>query len=578
MERKYVTLGLLLLLLISLFTIPELHAAENHSISQVYVELPQVDVYLNEAVSESQAENAQAYLGERSLSFQSIHKAGEEGVHYILLLDISASVPRRQFGKIKEGIFDFAGELRAEDQLSLYTFGDEVTRIFADSKQVQDLAATVKAIENRDQNTLLFEAMDQAAKQIQAERIKERTVLIVITDGEDFAVGKSTQNETMRTLEEKGIPLYACAVGSAQKEYVNSLGETARTSGGQMVLMKNGESGAALAELKESIENASVISFAAENNVVSRSMEKLVLTFADSGEMFTKDILVTNFKPDEIAPEILSVQRKSETELLIRFSETVLGAENPVGWQVTRDGEKIAVESAEMSGKDAVCLTMGSVLYAGEYQLFSSRVTDDSHEKNSLQGQFSVLMEGESAPEEVNMPETAVTAEKNSWVIWGIIGGASLILSAVIVLIAMRSRKKEKTIVQIPKEREEIFREGEALKVGDPDVHEYVRIERVQGLPVTILVDADGRNVRKIDARLDKSLFIGRNKANNYSFDDPSMSGQHFVLEYDGRTMYVTDLNSSNGTRVNGIEIGQRHVLHPGDVISAGMIRFRIQW
>ena len=132
--------------------------------------------------------------------------------------------------------------------------------------------------------------------------------------------------------------------------------------------------------------------------------------------------------------------------------------------------------------------------------------------------------------------------------------------------------------MQIPKEREKIFREGEALKVGDPDVHEHVRIERVQGLPVTILVDADGRNIRKIDARLDKSLFIGRNKANNYSFDDPSMSGQHFVLEYDSRTMYVTDLNSSNGTRVNGIPVGQRHVLHPGDVISAGMMRFKIQW
>ena len=103
MERKYVTLGLLLLLLISLFTIPELHAAENHSISQVYVELPQVDVYLNEAVSESQAENAQAYLGERSLSFQSIHKAGEEGVHYILLLDISASVPRLSIRQNQRG-------------------------------------------------------------------------------------------------------------------------------------------------------------------------------------------------------------------------------------------------------------------------------------------------------------------------------------------------------------------------------------------------------------------------------------------------------------------------------------------
>ena len=57
------------------------------------------------------------------------------------------------------------------------------------------------------------------------------------------------------------------------------------------------------------------------------------------------------------------------------------------------------------------------------------------------------------------------------------------------------------------------------------------------------------------------------------------MSKQHFNLsvEADGN-VYVTDLGSLNGTAVNGVRIQGSRKLEPGDEISAGNIRFVIQW
>lgn len=43
-------------------------------------------------------------------------------------------------------------------------------------------------------------------------------------------------------------------------------------------------------------------------------------------------------------------------------------------------------------------------------------------------------------------------------------------------------------------------------------------------------------------------------------------------------SFYVTDLDSTNGTRVNGIRITSRCRLKNGDVIQAGSLKIIITW
>ncbi|MDH5446623.1 MAG: FHA domain-containing protein [Gammaproteobacteria bacterium] len=79
------------------------------------------------------------------------------------------------------------------------------------------------------------------------------------------------------------------------------------------------------------------------------------------------------------------------------------------------------------------------------------------------------------------------------------------------------------------------------------------------------------------DFPIDKNLIsIGRNTGNDIQLDDAAVSGQHAQIvvepnEYldDHNNIYIEDLDSTNGTQVNGLAI-TRHLLKNGDQLQIG--------
>lgn len=71
----------------------------------------------------------------------------------------------------------------------------------------------------------------------------------------------------------------------------------------------------------------------------------------------------------------------------------------------------------------------------------------------------------------------------------------------------------------------------------------------------------------------DNPITIGRDKINNISIDDKTLSAQHFrIVPKDGQ-WFVLDLNSTNGTFVDGERIRYREIKH-GSQIHAGQNQF----
>ena len=64
---------------------------------------------------------------------------------------------------------------------------------------------------------------------------------------------------------------------------------------------------------------------------------------------------------------------------------------------------------------------------------------------------------------------------------------------------------------------------------------------------------------------------IGRAPENTMQLEDPSVSGRHAQLEQMGEDFQLTDLNSTNGTRVNG-ELITAVTLRVGDRIRFGKV------
>ena len=70
---------------------------------------------------------------------------------------------------------------------------------------------------------------------------------------------------------------------------------------------------------------------------------------------------------------------------------------------------------------------------------------------------------------------------------------------------------------------------------------------------------------------------IGRTpKADYVVAEDTFLSGAHFYVEWSGDQCIVRDLNSSNGTFLNGTRLSEG-ILHEGDIITAGQSSFSLR-
>lgn len=77
------------------------------------------------------------------------------------------------------------------------------------------------------------------------------------------------------------------------------------------------------------------------------------------------------------------------------------------------------------------------------------------------------------------------------------------------------------------------------------------------------------------DYPLDKErITIGRRPTNDIHIDNLAVSGEHAVVVTIGKDAFLEDLDSSNGTLVNGKAI-KKHVLQQGDVIEIGKYQLK---
>ena len=75
---------------------------------------------------------------------------------------------------------------------------------------------------------------------------------------------------------------------------------------------------------------------------------------------------------------------------------------------------------------------------------------------------------------------------------------------------------------------------------------------------------------------LDAIATLGRDVNNTIVVDDPFASTDHAVLTFRGRNWYIEDLESTNGTFVNGVPVETVAPLGFGDEIQVGEVRFRL--
>ena len=87
-------------------------------------------------------------------------------------------------------------------------------------------------------------------------------------------------------------------------------------------------------------------------------------------------------------------------------------------------------------------------------------------------------------------------------------------------------------------------------------------------MPAKLLLTEGG--VRKEFNIVEAEWYVGREASNDLVMTDQEVSGRHFRLERKEDAFRIVDLDSRNGTFINGQRITQPCVLQDGDLIKIG--------
>jgi len=88
-----------------------------------------------------------------------------------------------------------------------------------------------------------------------------------------------------------------------------------------------------------------------------------------------------------------------------------------------------------------------------------------------------------------------------------------------------------------------------------------------------VIVLIDGVVIKEAQLTKD-STSLGRRPYNDIVIDNLAVSGEHAVLQMAGGEVYLEDLNSTNGTYVNG-KAAKRQLLRNGDMIEVGKYQIK---
>ena len=88
-----------------------------------------------------------------------------------------------------------------------------------------------------------------------------------------------------------------------------------------------------------------------------------------------------------------------------------------------------------------------------------------------------------------------------------------------------------------------------------------------------LVVSLDGVVIKEVQITKDKTT-LGRRPYNDIVIDNLAVSGEHAVLQMVGADVFIEDLNSTNGTYINGKAI-KKQLLGNNDIVEIGKYKIK---
>lgn len=177
-----------------------------------------------------------------------------------------------------------------------------------------------------------------------------------------------------------------------------------------------------------------------------------------------------------------------------------------------------------------------------------------------------------------------------------IIAGAGLVIVFIVIMIIVstrrkKARKRRKAAGGIPHGSPSSSPDVQLRSGVSPTAQTNVLARRageqnMQGMQNTvpanntkqIQIQIIGRNPKIINTYINGSIFVGRANTCDVFINDATISRQHFALECVNGEVFIQPLVATNGTKLNGQRINDKHPLYPNDRIQIGTVGIIVRW
>ncbi len=228
------------------------------------------------------------------------------------------------------------------------------------------------------------------------------------------------------------------------------------------------------------------------------------------------------------------------------------------------------VASVQMTGAGEGAVTLGLYDHASTTsQVFEFEVRDgDQILVDGLTGAPQLNGVSLAASDETGGAVPTGSSSDHTWVILLIIGGGGVLilaLAGVVLAILIRSRRPAAQPAPV---------RGPAMPRPSAPVPMAADATVVTHSQWQLVADSGPHAGQRVP--LGPQTRLGRNPDNDLRINDVQASRYHTLLQRQGDGYVLSDLNSSNGTFVNGVRVMRPIPLRPGDVIQIGQTRFRV--
>lgn len=468
-----------------------------------------------------------------------------------MLIDISGSMSQSAFNALKPSLIDFAKSLdKKTDKFVLMTFGEQVTTLLKGGEDDKKIESVINSIVCDSNNTTFYKALNDAYNMAENEKGYERKFAIVISDGADLDNGNSSEQEVVDNYKTRRLPVYALCDSGATKSSMDGFGYISRASGGELYTYSYYSATESFDSVKNTIDNVTLVKLKSQKKK-SQGTKFIEIEFEDD-DIIKQEVLV-KAKSDNKAPAVREISYIKDTNaFVVEFSEAVDNANDIASYKIRKGGKELTIVSVEYKNEKST-VYMQDTVYSGEYEFEFSGINDATDNANALK-ENELTQDIEATP-----------------IIFKVLRIVGIILIPVLFLLAiffiLLFLKKKKNV----KKFKDIF-----ITQTEEEEFESIHVTERKSIPIKLYIDSDDGKFYNVSYNLVTSVIVGRSEIADLRIEDSMMSRQHFAIEKNEEVLAVVDLDSVNGTFVNGVKIGSRTFLNSGDRITAGNSVIRV--